>query len=179
MKKWRLKILFLIGFAGLMTAAAAAAVLFNAPGMFTAAVVLSSLAAIVPLAYMLHSFTAAMENIQSGLENNESLRSIRLSGFAEQLRKSVLNCLDHAGGSRETLENENRQLNLQMQLLQRRKTSVEAILQSIRDGVLVTDARERIVLANEAAEKLLGFHSIPRICKASMSPLPIKCFVKK
>lgn len=48
-------------------------------------------------------------------------------------------------------------MNLRMQLVQRRKSSVEAILYSIRDAVVVVDDCDRIILANDAAEKLFGF----------------------
>ncbi|MHC4962703.1 MAG: ATP-binding protein, partial [Planctomycetota bacterium] len=53
--------------------------------------------------------------------------------------------------------NENTDIGLQLQLTQRRKNSVEAILNSIRDAVIVTDDRDKIILANTAAEKLFGF----------------------
>lgn len=52
-------------------------------------------------------------------------------------------------------------MKLKVQLINRRKNSVEAILNSIRDAVLVTDDRDRIILANRAAERLFGFHFDP------------------
>ena len=52
-------------------------------------------------------------------------------------------------------------LTLTVQLLQQRKSSTEAILNSIRDAVLVTDDRDRIILANDAAETLFGFRFDP------------------
>jgi two-component system phosphate regulon sensor histidine kinase PhoR len=52
-------------------------------------------------------------------------------------------------------------MNLRLQLVQQRKSSVEAILHSIRDVVIVIDDCDRIVLANDAAEKLFCFRFDP------------------
>jgi two-component system phosphate regulon sensor histidine kinase PhoR len=49
-------------------------------------------------------------------------------------------------------------LNLQIQLLRRRKAGVEAILNSIHDAVIVVDSQERLTLSNPAAEAIFGFH---------------------
>ena len=53
-------------------------------------------------------------------------------------------------------------MNLRLQLLLRRKNSTEAILHSIHDAVIVTDDRDQIILANNAAEKLFGFRFDPK-----------------
>jgi PAS domain-containing protein len=65
--------------------------------------------------------------------------------------------MDETNEKVKTLQNENTDIGLQLQLTQRRKNSVEAILNSIRDAVIVSDDRDRIILANTAAEKLFGF----------------------
>ena len=59
--------------------------------------------------------------------------------------------MDETNEKVKTLQNENSDIGLQLQLTQRRKSSVEAILDSIRDAVIVTDDRDRIILANAAA----------------------------
>jgi PAS domain S-box-containing protein len=69
--------------------------------------------------------------------------------------------MDETNEKVKTLQNENTDIGLQLQLTQRRKNSVEAILNSIRDVVIVTDDRDRIILANAAAEKLFGFEFDP------------------
>ncbi|MHC4385794.1 MAG: sensor histidine kinase [Planctomycetota bacterium] len=65
--------------------------------------------------------------------------------------------LDETNRKVKTLQNENRDVTLQLQLLNRRKDSIEAVLNSIYDAVIVTDDRDRVILANKAAEKIFGF----------------------
>ncbi|RKY06016.1 MAG: hypothetical protein DRP56_08185 [Planctomycetota bacterium] len=69
--------------------------------------------------------------------------------------------MDETNEKVKTLQNENTDISLQLQLTQRRKNSIEAILNSIRDAVMVTDDRDRIILANVAAETLFGFEFDP------------------
>ncbi|MBN1796553.1 MAG: PAS domain-containing protein [Sedimentisphaerales bacterium] len=48
-------------------------------------------------------------------------------------------------------------LKLQLQILKRQKRNTEAIIYSISDAVIVTDASDKLVMANEPAGNLLGF----------------------
>jgi two-component system phosphate regulon sensor histidine kinase PhoR len=57
------------------------------------------------------------------------------------------------------VEDQHSTLALQFQLLQKQKRSIEEIIYSIRDAVIVTDAFDRLVLANTAAQKLFGFQA--------------------
>lgn len=57
------------------------------------------------------------------------------------------------------VEDQRSSLALQFQLLQKQKRSIEEIIYSIRDAVIVTDAFDRLVLANTAAQKLFGFQA--------------------
>ncbi|HOK94904.1 MAG TPA: ATP-binding protein [Anaerohalosphaeraceae bacterium] len=71
---------------------------------------------------------------------------------------NAANCLlDETHQKIRQMQDENRDLMLQMQLLRRRKSGIEAVLNSIQDGVLVTDDKDRVLLANPAAQNLLGF----------------------
>ncbi|MEN8126313.1 MAG: ATP-binding protein [Planctomycetota bacterium] len=65
--------------------------------------------------------------------------------------------LDETNHKVKSLQNENRDVTLQLQLLNRRKDSIEAVLNSIRDAVIVTDDRDRVILANTSAERIFGF----------------------
>jgi two-component system, OmpR family, phosphate regulon sensor histidine kinase PhoR len=55
------------------------------------------------------------------------------------------------------LEAQVRDLELQCRLAVRRQRQIEAIICSLRDAVLVIDESDRLLVANEAAAKLLGF----------------------
>lgn len=79
----------------------------------------------------------------------------------EQMGTAIEQFLDESNQKVQRLQNENKDISLQLLLLQRRRNSVEAILNSIRDAVLVTDDRDRILLANQSAEKIFGFHFDP------------------
>lgn len=69
--------------------------------------------------------------------------------------------MDETNQKVKSLQNENQDAGLQLQLVQRRKKSVESILNGMRDAVIVTDDRDRIILANAAAEQLFGFQFDP------------------
>lgn len=65
--------------------------------------------------------------------------------------------LDESNQKMKALQNENQGVTWQLQLLSQQKNSVEAVLNSIHDAVIVTDNRDRIILANESAENIFGF----------------------
>jgi two-component system phosphate regulon sensor histidine kinase PhoR len=54
---------------------------------------------------------------------------------------------------------------LQLQLLKRQKRNTEAIIYSISDVVIVTDASDRLIMANDPAGKLFGFEVKQAILK--------------
>jgi two-component system, OmpR family, phosphate regulon sensor histidine kinase PhoR len=58
-------------------------------------------------------------------------------------------------------------LKLQLQLLKRQKRNTEAIIYSISDAVIVTDANDRLIMANDPAGSLFGFD----VQKAILKPL--------
>ena len=57
----------------------------------------------------------------------------------------------------ETLRGENRELQIQTRISSAEKHHTEAIIFSISDAVIVTNRFDELILANEKAEKLLGF----------------------
>jgi two-component system phosphate regulon sensor histidine kinase PhoR len=65
--------------------------------------------------------------------------------------------LDESNHKMKTLQNENMDVTLQLQLLAQQKNSVEAVLNNIHDAVIVTDNRDKIIFANASAENLFGF----------------------
>ncbi|MHC4184644.1 MAG: hypothetical protein ACYSR4_01750, partial [Planctomycetota bacterium] len=55
------------------------------------------------------------------------------------------------------LEEEAKNLQIQIQLSQKQKRNTEAIIYSIRDAVVVIDESDNLLMANEAAGRLLDF----------------------
>jgi two-component system phosphate regulon sensor histidine kinase PhoR len=74
-----------------------------------------------------------------------------------EITLSIRDFLNRSQDQLARVQEENQGLSLQLQLLRRRKSNVEEIINSIHDAVVVTDDRQRIILANEAAEKLFDF----------------------
>lgn len=75
----------------------------------------------------------------------------------EELTLSVRMFLNYSQEQLAQVREENQALSLRLQLLRRRKSNVEEIINSIRDAVVVTDEHRRVILANQAAEELFGF----------------------
>ena len=55
------------------------------------------------------------------------------------------------------LEQQSRDMQIQIKLSQRQKQNAEAIIYSIREAVVVIDESDRLIMANEAAGKIFGF----------------------
>lgn len=73
------------------------------------------------------------------------------------LEKMIKNRLDDNADYVAKLHRQLQDLEIQVRLLQNQKINTEAIIYSIRDAVIVVDEFEKLLLANEAAEKLFGF----------------------
>ncbi|MCE5276638.1 MAG: ATP-binding protein [Planctomycetaceae bacterium] len=88
---------------------------------------------------------------QSGLvmvQGNHELSQLArpLNAFLTSTREKI-----------DELQNANRELQIQARIASAEKQHTEAIIFSISDAVLVTNRFDELLLANEAAEKLLGF----------------------
>ncbi|MCK5001215.1 MAG: PAS domain-containing protein [Anaerohalosphaera sp.] len=88
-------------------------------------------------------------------EFNES--NLKKQAKSNVLLRSVYDFVSSFGSKIKELEKKGKECGLQLQLQQKEKHSVEAILYSINDAVVVSDDFDRVVLANEAAGDLLGF----------------------
>ncbi len=78
-------------------------------------------------------------------------------GQSAQITRSLNEFLDSVKTQIERLESENRELQLQCRVISGEKRNTEAIIFSISDAVIVTNRFDELLLANEAAENLLGF----------------------
>ena len=79
------------------------------------------------------------------------------SGELTQITKPLNEFLTATKSRLEELQSANRELQIQSRITAAEKHHTEAIIFSISDGVIVTNRFDELLLANEAAEKLLGF----------------------
>ena len=75
----------------------------------------------------------------------------------EQVGEAITNRLDGCRNYTSELEKQVKDLQVQVQLIQRQKRNAEAIIYSIRDAVIVIDEFDRLLMANEAAGRLFKF----------------------
>ncbi len=73
------------------------------------------------------------------------------------LSKAVAECFEDCRCRITRLDEDAKDLQLQLQLSRRREKNSEAIIQSIRDAVIVIDGFDKLLMANEAAGRLFGF----------------------
>jgi signal transduction histidine kinase len=81
----------------------------------------------------------------------------RFTTPVDELQQSVKKRLDSYSRRESELENQLRDLQIQVQLSQRQRRNTEAIIYSIRDAVIVIDEFDKLLMANEAAGKLFNF----------------------
>jgi len=74
-----------------------------------------------------------------------------------RITKPLNEFLTFAKAQVEQLQSENRELQIQSRIAAAEKNHTEAIIFSITDAVIVTNRFDEMILANEGAEKLLGF----------------------
>jgi len=82
----------------------------------------------------------------------------------KRLAKAIKNITNDCTSDDSQQQNED--VLLQIQLLQRQKNNAEAVIQGIGDCVIVTDHFGRLVTANSAAEKLFGFTFDSQSCES-------------
>jgi len=75
----------------------------------------------------------------------------------EKLARPLNQFLSSTREQLEAIRSENRELQIQSRITAAEKNHTEAIIFSISDAVIVTNRFDELVLANEAAETLLGF----------------------
>ena len=82
---------------------------------------------------------------------------VKKPAIINELVSAIKERLARYSNSVAELEEHNKDLQIQIQLLQRQKRNTEAIIYSLRDAVIVIDESDRLLMANEAAGKLFNF----------------------
>ncbi len=98
---------------------------------------------------------SAEKNIGAAASRKHSFFCFRSP--VDELRTSIKERIDSCSRRNLQLENQVKDLQIQIQLSQRQKKNTEAIIHSIRDPVVVIDEFDRLLMANEAAGRLFNF----------------------
>ena len=93
------------------------------------------------------------------LLKTETLSNVKPGGniLTKKLSEAINEQLGNYSNCKLALEKQIKDLQILLQVAQRRKRNTEAIIYSIRDGVIVIDEFDRLLMANEAAGKLFDF----------------------
>jgi two-component system, OmpR family, phosphate regulon sensor histidine kinase PhoR len=128
---------------------------------YTVLGVVAALTAVVLLVFW-RSVNRSIRTISSQLDNMARTQQVGLvmadgSDELAQITKPLNEFLSGTRRKLEELRSENRELQIQTRIASAEKHHTEAIIFSISDAVIVTNRFDELMLANEAAEKLLGF----------------------
>ena len=75
----------------------------------------------------------------------------------KKLNDAIVSTFNENATQAKDLERQVKELDIQIKLVGRQKSSIEDIIYSIHDAVIVTDGFDRLSMANEAAAQLLSF----------------------
>ncbi|RKY11542.1 MAG: hypothetical protein DRP65_03945 [Planctomycetota bacterium] len=119
---------------------------------------LLAITALVCLAVFCVRFMTCANQLVDMLKNEKlgHIKMKRASGLGP-LAEAIVNFATAHTERADRLESARSDMSLQLQLLKKEKQNIEEIIFSIRDGVIVTDAFDRLILANNAAQKLFIF----------------------
>jgi PAS domain S-box-containing protein len=127
-------------------------------GIIITAQALTGLVVLTALAFHYRQTAASLNLIVDFLRNDPFSRVMpRTANSLGPLAEALAQVIESAAEKTEKIKNEHGDLALKLQLLSRQKRNIEAIIYSIRDAVIVTDAFDRLIIANSACEKLFDF----------------------
>ena len=92
-------------------------------------------------------------DIGDGKRSYTPLRMTKINELCQAISKHFAGCTTRIA----EYEKQIKDLQVQIQLSQRRGNNTEAIIYSIRDAVIVIDESDRLLMANEAASRLFNF----------------------
>jgi len=150
-----------IGMWAVAACGTAALVAAAAAGVGTAVLVVLGfpvVACLILTGLILLKTAAAIETLCAALEKPDSAYHFgEGSTLLKPLYTALRRLLEIHREGQHRQRSQDSEMVVRLQLLERQKKDTEAIIYSIRDSVLVTDASDRIIMANAAAERLFGF----------------------
>lgn len=84
--------------------------------------------------------------------------AIGLGGSLRPLRRAIQERFDAIGEQVSAARARIREADIRQHLIETEREQAEAVLDSLRDAVIVTDSFNELAMANEEAARLLGFH---------------------
>jgi two-component system phosphate regulon sensor histidine kinase PhoR len=113
---------------------------------------------VIFLAFQAMSLAAGIASIAAWLDKpDDAPIGKAASKLVRRIAKKVEQQCGGCTSDSEQLEEKVREVQIQLQLAKRRERNTEAIIYSICDAVVVVDDADRILMANKAAEEVLGF----------------------
>ncbi len=148
--------LFLLALCSLISCIVLA--LAGGSGVIITAQALTGLVVLTALAFHYRRTAASLDSIVDFLRNDPFGKAMpRTAKSLGPLAEALSQVIESASEKTGKIKNEHEDLALKLQLLGRQKKNIEAIIYSIRDAVIVTDAFDRLIIANSACEKLFDF----------------------
>lgn len=111
------------------------------------------------LFYRIYQVFSDLQRLTDSLKSEKKTFVSCRSQAARRLSEAVDTFIQRRSEPLSNSQQQLQELNLQLQLLRRRKAGVEAILNSIHDAVIVVDVQGRLILSNPAAEAIFEFQS--------------------
>lgn len=107
----------------------------------------------------MHRSVAMMSQQLEEMASQGDVGLVMVSGSdeLEAISRPLNRVLSNVGEQMESLRSENRELQIHSRIASAEKHHTEAIIFSISDAVIVTNRFDELLLANESAERLLGF----------------------
>jgi two-component system phosphate regulon sensor histidine kinase PhoR len=109
------------------------------------------------LGWCIHRLLESVTSIARQLKQDGVANKLDTPHAADRLADAIAERIEHYRQNQLTLEEQIKQLQIQLQLAQRQKQNTDAIIYSIRDAVIVVDEFNRLLMANEAAGDLFSF----------------------
>jgi len=121
------------------------------------AVALSIAAVVIPLGVLLDRSVSHLRGYIESTSSNDQMAEYNGPKWLSPVIHALTGAIDRFRQREQAMRNQLRDLEIRHHVSEAERRQVEAVLNVLRDAVLVTDAFKEIVMANQAAADILGF----------------------
>lgn len=135
--------------------------------LFAGVIAAVSLAVLLPIGLFLDRSLSDLRNSIEGMSSApssagsragaDSEATVTQSKWMKPLRRALVGAIDRFRQREQALRAQLNDLEIRHRVSEAQRRQIEAVLHSLRDGVIVTDAFGEVVMANQAAADILGF----------------------